>query len=152
MDPLFQSHIEALPSALDRLLAVTPQEVVSLAKKIPVPGIYLLSEGDKHLYVGRAKNIGNRLQNHIGTWRQAAFAFQLAREETGKTKASYRVEGSRAALMGDPRFKQAFDQARQRVKDMDARYVEAADPIRQSLLEIYVAVALNTPYNDFQTH
>jgi hypothetical protein len=32
---------------------------------------------------------------------------------------------------------------------MDVRYVEETDPQRQALLEIYVAVVLETPYNDF---
>ena len=35
---------------------------------------------------------------------------------------------------------------------MDLRFVDEADPIRQALLEIYVAVVLGTPYNDFDTH
>ena len=35
---------------------------------------------------------------------------------------------------------------------MQVRYVEEIDPLRQALLEIYVAVVLKTPYNDFNTH
>lgn len=35
---------------------------------------------------------------------------------------------------------------------MDLRFVEETDPLRQAFLEIYVAVALNTPHNDFETH
>jgi hypothetical protein len=35
---------------------------------------------------------------------------------------------------------------------MDVRFVEEPDPICQALLEIYSAVALQTPYNDFDTH
>ena len=35
---------------------------------------------------------------------------------------------------------------------MDLRYVEAADPLRQALLEIYVSIPLRTLYNDFNTH
>jgi hypothetical protein len=35
---------------------------------------------------------------------------------------------------------------------MDIRFVEENDPLRQALLEIYAAVALCTPYNDFETH
>jgi hypothetical protein len=34
----------------------------------------------------------------------------------------------------------------------DIRYVEEAEPNRQALLEIYVAVALDTPFNDFKNH
>jgi hypothetical protein len=35
---------------------------------------------------------------------------------------------------------------------MDIRFVEEADPLRQTLLEVYVAVALQTPHNGFDTH
>ena len=54
--------------------------------------------------------------------------------------------------MHGPAFANAFEEARARIRDMDARYVEVADSIRQHLLEVYVAVALDTPYNDFDTH
>ena len=32
------------------------------------------------------------------------------------------------------------------------RFVEETDPVRQALLEIYVAAVLGTPYNDFDNH
>jgi hypothetical protein len=35
---------------------------------------------------------------------------------------------------------------------MELRYVEEPDPLRQALLEIYVAVVLRTPHNNFETH
>jgi hypothetical protein len=35
---------------------------------------------------------------------------------------------------------------------MDLRFVEESDPTRQALLEIYVAVTLKTPFNDFDNH
>ncbi len=38
------------------------------------------------------------------TYKQAAFAFQLAREMTNNTKATYKTEGSRAWLMQQPDF------------------------------------------------
>jgi hypothetical protein len=34
----------------------------------------------------------------------------------------------------------------------DIRFVEEPDLVRQALLEIYVATALSTPYNDFENH
>ena len=82
----------------------------------------------------------------------AAFAFRLAREVTGKLDACYRKEGSRDALMQDPAFRRAFDTAKARIRKMDVRFVEETDPVRQAILEIYAAVALNTRYNDFDTH
>ena len=35
---------------------------------------------------------------------------------------------------------------------MDVRYVEEADPLRQTLLEVYTAVSSKSKYNDFDTH
>ncbi len=35
---------------------------------------------------------------------------------------------------------------------MEYRYVEEPDQNRQALLEIYCAIVLDTPYNDFGTH
>jgi len=42
--------------------------------------------------------------------------------------------------------------AKERIRGMEYRYVEEADQNRQALLEIYCAVVLATPYNDFGTH
>ena len=54
--------------------------------------------------------------------------------------------------MEDPEFQTAFETAKWRIRNMEFRYVEEPHPIRQSLLEIYVAIALDTPYNSFETH
>ena len=35
---------------------------------------------------------------------------------------------------------------------MQIRFVDEPDPIRQALLEIYVTISLEAPYNDFDTH
>lgn len=52
----------------------------------------------------------------------------------------------------DKEFAPAFTEAKERVRQMDIRFVEKKDPLGQALLEIYVAVALDTEYNDFETH
>lgn len=83
---------------------------------------------------------------------QAVFAFKLAREATGHLEPGYTAKDSRAALATNPEFKQAFAEAKTRIRKMELRYVAEADPLRQTLLEIYVAVVLKTPYNDFDTH
>ena len=54
--------------------------------------------------------------------------------------------------MQDETFAAEFRAAKQRLSEMDIRYVEEADPIRQTLLEVYVAVVLKTPFNDFDNH
>lgn len=82
----------------------------------------------------------------------AAFAFRLAREATGALKATYTTKGSRAELMKEPVFREAFDAAKARIRAMEVRFVEESDPVCQTLLEVYAAIALGTPYNDFDTH
>ena len=54
--------------------------------------------------------------------------------------------------MRDPEFVRAFESAKARIRAMDVRFVEEIHPVRQCLLEVYVAVALGTHYNDFDTH
>jgi hypothetical protein len=123
---------------------------------MPVSGVYLFTDKGRHLYVGRSNVLRKRHGRHCrpgATHRQAAFAFQLAREETGRTIASYRAgAGSRAGLMLDAGFAAAFAKAKERIRGMEYRYVEETDQNRQALLEIYCAVVLSTPYNDFGTH
>ncbi|HRI76627.1 MAG TPA: hypothetical protein PLX33_06520 [Alphaproteobacteria bacterium] len=83
----------------------------------------------------------------------AAFAFRLARQQTGNLKAAYKAgAGSRDGLMKEALFLDAFSRAKERIRAMDVRFVEEVDPTRQALLEIYTAVVLGTPYNDFDTH
>ena len=54
--------------------------------------------------------------------------------------------------MEDKNFVAAFDSAKVRIRAMNLRFVEESNPVRQALLEIYVAVVLNTPHNDFDNH
>jgi hypothetical protein len=54
--------------------------------------------------------------------------------------------------MADPAFVLTFQEAKERIRNMEYRYVEEKDQNRQALLEIYCAVVLGTPYNDFGTH
>ncbi len=82
----------------------------------------------------------------------ATFAFRVARQDTGMLRPTYRVEGARQQLAKDPVFAAAFEKAKARLQAMDIRFVEEVDPVRQALLEIYAAVELGTPFNDFDNH
>jgi hypothetical protein len=153
--PEFLDAVEALHGKFERLNHMAPVQPDKLPTNAPSQGIYLFSEGARPMYVGRTRNLQRRVGNHCGAGareNQAVFAFKLAREAAGKPKAAYTSDGSRSALMNDPAFAAAFKEAKQRVRRMDLRYVEEADPLRQALLEMYVAVILKAPYNDFDTH
>ncbi len=155
MNSAFAAHIAALESKLHSLITMEPVRFHALPSSIPERGVYLLSEGRANLYVGRTNGIRKRLQGHCrmgGSHNSASFAFRIARQETGFLKATYRTQGSRASLLGDSQFGQAFALAKARVNAMDIRYVEVRDAVGQALLEIYAAMVLQTPYNDFENH
>jgi hypothetical protein len=155
VDSKFSALVDALAPKLDRLLAMPPLRYGALPRDMPASGVYLFTEAGRHLYVGRSNTLRGRHSRHCrpgATHRQAAFAFQLAREKTGYREATYRPAGGRSWLMEQPNFRAAFEEAKGRIRAMEYRYVEEADQNKQALLEIYCAVVLATPYNDFGTH
>jgi predicted GIY-YIG superfamily endonuclease len=155
MDPTFRQFVEMLHPSFERLMQMAPMCMAALPSKLPEKCIYLLSEEQNHLYVGRTRKLRQRLRQHsieAAQHNQAVFAFKLAREATGRLAAAYSATGSRVTLCAEPAFAEAFQQAKVRVRKMDLRFVEEADPTRQALLEIYVSVVLRTKYNDFDTH
>jgi predicted GIY-YIG superfamily endonuclease len=156
MDSIFISHVKAMKSQLANLLAMVPVTPTTLPSEMPLKGIYLLSDETKHLYVGRSNNIRSRINHHASSsadHHKATFAFLLAREATGNMKATYKKGNkSRSALMEDENFIEAFEHAKKRIQQMKLQFIGEDDPVRQSLLEIYVAVVLKTPYNNFDNH
>jgi hypothetical protein len=155
MHATFREFLEHLEPKFQALVAMEPVRFASLPQTVPERGIYLFSEGSDHLYVGRTNRIKKRLAGHCrpsSTHFSATFAFRVARKETGMIKATYTTAGSRADLVSHAVFGPAFERAKARVAKMDLRFVEGKNPVRQALLEIYVAIALGTPFNDFDNH
>ena len=156
MEPAFERYVESLHPAFERLVAMTPVTIATLPRDAPAACVYLFSENGRHLYVGRTRNLRQRLRQHSipsSQHNQAVFAFRLAREATGRLEAAYTGEGRRASLaVNDAAFAAAFVEAEDRVRAMQVRYVEETNPLRQALLETYAAVVLETPYNDLDTH
>ena len=62
------------------------------------------------------------------------------------------VRATRKELEQALGFKQAFYEARRRVREMKIRVVQIDDQVTQALFEIYAALALEAPYNAFNTH
>ncbi len=155
MHPHFESAISAVHPAFERLMAMSPVTGLPPPLNTPASGVYLFSEGDNHLYVGRSNRIRERYFLHTrpgSRQNQASFAFKLAREVTNRMTATYTKEGGRKRLATDEAFSVAFQDAKARIRRMHYRFVEETDQTRQSLLESYVAIVLKTPYNDFDTH
>src|SRR5258708_8465030 len=131
MHESFKQYVEVLHPSFERLLSMLPIKITALPKNAPQKCVYLFSEGNDHLYVGRTRHLRNRLRQHSipgAQHNQAVFAFRLAREVTGNLIAAYSVEGSRVALCADSDFALAFTRAKARVRNMDLRFVEETDP------------------------
>lgn len=150
MNEVSRQHVEQLHPKFEALMAMTPITLATLPKNAEKSGV-LLTEGGRNLYIGRSRKIRSRLRMHVGHYAGASFAVKLAREATGK-KTSYTTKDSVKELLKDHKFTAAFQQAKNRIRGMEIRYVEESDCNRQALLEIYATIVLKTPYNDFDTH
>ena len=156
MNSDFAKFVETLHPSFESLMAMKPISNGAVPLGMPSQGVYLFSEAGRHLYVGRSNNLRQRYKQHSNpgsSHNQAVFAFKIAREATGKINAVYgRGPDNRSGLVKDIDFSLAFIEGKARVKRMDYRFVEERDQTRQALLELYCAIALNCPYNDFNTH
>ena len=87
--PDFKPAIVDVEERCAALLKSPRHKISNLPEGIPLAGIYLFSEKDQALYVGRTNNLRKRLQYHTrNNHNQATFAFLLARESTGELKLS----------------------------------------------------------------
>lgn len=155
MHPKFAAVVESLHPSFKRLMAMEPLRGAPPDRKTtPKSGVYLFSEGEQHLYVGRSNRIAYRYALHCGLaakQNQASFAWKLMAEALNH-KATYRRGEGRADKIHLPEYADAFSAAKARIRAMDYRFVEEPDQMRQALLESYVCIVLATPYNDFNTH
>jgi len=64
MDDTFKHYLEALHPSFEQLMNMAPVAITRLPRKLPSKCIYLFSEGDNHLYVGRTRKLRSRLRQH----------------------------------------------------------------------------------------
>jgi len=155
MQASFARLLERLQPKFEELMRMRPGRFGSLPRLMPQQGVYLFSENERHLFVGRSNTIRSRYGRHCNprsTHRMATFAFHLACEATGKTgTAGEAGENSKKGLMLNRDFRAAFDSAKARIRQMEFRSVGESDQNVQALLAIYCTLALNAKYNDFNT-
>lgn len=153
MDEIFRTLIEGLLPAYERLLAMEP--VIEPPLHMPKRGVYLFSENGAHLYVGRSNTMRKRYKQHTNQGsphNQASFAYKLACEKCNMPPPTYKKGDGQAERLKAPILAAEFIKAKDRVRAMDYRCVEEADPKRQFMLEAYACIALETPYNNFENH
>ena len=101
---------------------------------IPERGIYVFCESGKPLYVGRTDRMRERILEHgrpSSLHNSATFAFLLAMKKA-KCKG-IDCTGTRDGLQIADGFKPLFDQAKDRVRNMQVMVVKVDDAIEQSV-------------------
>jgi len=154
LDKLFSNTISKFPAYLERLIESDPIVLSDLSASPKMAGIYVFLEKGSPVYVGRSRNFRQRMKSHFTTKNENAssFVYLMAFESSGRTKASYKKEGSRKQLYHDPEFRENYLlPANARLKVMDIKFIEITDCTEQALFEIYAAMALKTKYNSFRT-
>ncbi|MDO7843117.1 GIY-YIG nuclease family protein [Sphingomonas immobilis] len=151
----FGDAIQGLDASFRSLLACDPITFDTRPRNLPVEVVYLFSNGDRPIYVGRSNNFRQRLGNHCrnsSQTNQASLAFRLACEEMQHVRTKYQRGSSAANILKDvPGLFEAFNRMKLQMRSMEIRYVAEPDQVRQGLLEMYAALALGTKH-DFGTH
>lgn len=125
------------------------------SRHFPNNGIYAFFENGNALYVGRTDRMKERVKEHgrLGSRHNSAtFAFILAKEVAEKSPKKIDLEQDRDVLERDPAFKPIYDEMKERVSKMQIRVVEVEDPIDQTIFEVYAALELDTPHNEWKNH
>ena len=90
--------------------------------------------------MGRSDSLRKRIQQH-------------GRPKSGTNTAAFALRKAlRRFAKCDPRFEQAFNDAKSDIRKMRVSVVEVECPIEQAILEIYVHMKLGTEYNGFENH
>ena len=143
----FASAVDGIQPTFRRLVEMDPFRLDEAPSPVPdaQPGVYLLSESGRPLYVGRTHDVRGRLSDHRSSAvTRATLAVKMARIAANRPATYTPGNSARHLYSHDPTFRTRFDEARARICAMQVRWVDETDDVRQALLEIYAAVDLDT--------
>ena len=150
MHQKFSEHLQNIVALYDELMQQQPEAFPGTAPA--KPGIYLFLHEGKPERVGRSKSLRNRLRNHLRPdHNSGAYAFKRARRRFG-TKATYKKGDGRKELQGNPLFFALFLEEIERLKTLTIKWIVVENDVDQYLLELYAAMELDLPLDEFGTH
>jgi len=127
----------------------------SEAQQFPDRGIYVFFENGKPLYVGRTDRMEERVKEHgkrSSRHNSATFAFILAKKKAKKIPLDIDLKQKRGVLERDPAFRPIYDEMKERVSKMQIKVVKIQNPLEQTFFEVYAALELKTPHNEWKNH
>lgn len=152
MNREFEAHIGRVKANFEALMA-TPLHPYSVRSKFKkAEGIYVLIEDGKPVYVGRTRNLSQRLQAHVSaSHNSASYAVKRVRQAHG-LEASYKPEMSRLHITTVEPWRGYFLEEIQKIRGMQFRFLKVEDPVDQYLLELYATMELDLELSGFDTH
>jgi hypothetical protein len=134
-----------LPGLLEQLLACAPHSRDRRPAAPHVAGVYAFTENDIHRYIGRTRNVNRRFGEHVrksSRENQAPFAFNIAKLDAGA--AGLDLVGTRKEVAGLEAFAPYFAAAKERVREMEFRFVQIDDSVISTVFDVYASIALHT--------
>lgn len=85
MNQQFEAHIERTPANFEALMATPVHAYSDRSKFKKAKGIYVLIEDGESVYVGRTRNLSQRLQAHVSaSHNSASYAVKRLRNRYGE--------------------------------------------------------------------
>ncbi len=140
---VFPVHFASLINSLRRPLSL--RIFLDNSVLIPtLPGCYVISQQETPIYVGIAKNMRRRIQDHLsGDPSRANLAVRMAAKEVGVKLL---------AIKKHPQFVPTFESAKNNLLNCGVSWVDIENPLEMYIFEAYCAMKLNTcEYNFFDT-
>lgn len=111
-------------------------------------GLYVFYEDNRPFYVGISRSVISRIRQHVlgRTHNDASLVFKMA-------STAYGVKAKRKDLMADEQFRGVHEKMKDKVKSMTVSFIQVENDLVLYLLEVYVAMKLDTSeWNTFRTH
>ncbi len=145
-----QLALDVFPSVFSSLCQSLQQPIALRAfydapSLIPAhSGCYVIAQRGTPLYVGIAKNMQRRIQDHLsGDPSRANLAVRMAAKSLGV---------GLSAIKKHAQFDPAFESAKQRLLGCEVAWVSISNPLEMYIFEPYCAMKLDTcDYNFFDT-
>ena len=135
-DLALDGRSEATSSRYDDQLAEAPPIPADECPRVPKkPGLYMFTEGDRVMWVGKATNLRQRIEHHTHYHHKGRHRTTSLLASTLANNMAARTTGRRKDA-GDPLFRQAVLDAAARIRErMEVRWVLVDDPNARSLCE-----------------
>lgn len=152
MNDAFKQHLGNLLCNYEALMAAPVLPIRERSRFKDRAGIYLLIFEGKYDYVGRTRNLRQRLQSHL-TANPNAASYALKRvRRAHQLEASYKPNMSREFITREEPWRGYFLEEIENIRRMDFQFLDLPDKVDQYLLELYATMELGLELSGFDTH